>query len=266
MSSSPPNSPSVIPQDEASGTHDNNDIIATGFPQVYNDIKLFVDELHAQFDNGKATPLTLYHRVLEKIQVSETDRIEKVLNGFTKFFVDHRDYILSSSDLSDFPGNAKIYLSGSEKIFINISGFVQSSVSDVNVRKTILNHLLVIGLGLEKDIEKAKEYSKRYESMNSDGLFDALKIDTSTNEGRVVGNLLEKVKDMTKNIKDTSNPLDAITGLMGSGAINDLFASMEHGGGINPKKMAKLFKNLIVNMIPDDDDDGESGGDGGEKK
>jgi ribosomal protein L17 len=80
-----------------------------------------------------------------------------------------------------------------------------------------------------------------------------MNIDTTTDEGKFVENMFEKVTSVTKDI-DMSNPMAAVAAMMTNGALTDLFSlgSSEEGKGPDPKKLMKMFKKVLNNMIPDE--------------
>lgn len=79
-----------------------------------------------------------------------------------------------------------------------------------------------------------------------------MNIDTSTDEGKFVGDIVNKVTDIAKNI-DMSNPIGAIGELMSNGALEGLLNIGADGSAApDPKKLMKVFKKMLNDMIPDE--------------
>lgn len=231
--------------------------------KVYDAIKSFVDDLFAVFGGDKPTPLALYHRVLQKIQPTDTNRIERVVGGFGEFCSKHSSLLLKTED--KFPADIVIQFLGSPKIYIQISTFINQS--DGDTRNVIFSHLLAISSMLEKDTERAKELSAKYAETTSassgafGGMQDIMKkvgIDSSTEEGKYVENIMSKVDSAVKGMNgmDMSDPMAMIGNLMSNGALTDLFslgsAPADGSAPPDPKKLMKVFKTILNNMIPDE--------------
>lgn len=230
--------------------------------RAYDAIKQFVDELFTVFGGGKPTPLALYYRIIQKIQPTETERIEQVVGGFTEFCSKYSSYLIEQD--KPFPENVNIGFVGSSKVYIQISTFIQQS--DPESRNVIYSHLLAISSILEKDPERAKALTEKFsESVSSTQgqmppIADIMKtvgLDTNSEEGKYVENIMSKVDGVVKNMNglDTSDPMTMIGALMSSGALTDMFSGGGEGEGAaapDPKKLMKVFKKILNQMVPDE--------------
>lgn len=229
--------------------------------KTFNLIKDFVADLWTCFETNKPTPLSLYNRLINGIKDEETDRILKVNKGYVDFFANHLS-VVESGDLTKLPEGTTINIEGSTKVFLQLTYYI--SKCDQETMLSIAKHLLVIATSLEQDIEKQKELKEKFANLErsnvsssaTEFLLQKCKLDDSSEEGKFFAGLIENVTNSMKDV-DLSNPLSAITGLMANGGLNNIMESFTSTGGANkdPKKMMKVIKKMINNILPDDEDE-----------
>lgn len=221
---------------------------------AFNAIFSFVSDIWDVFGTKnvkKVTPLVLYHRLVESTKLSDSDSIEKILNGFKTFFITHGSSILTGQ-LDNIPENTKILYGSSERICLEIQKFIYKTKNDSDTREAIRSHLLTISCILEPDQSKISELEK----------FSAsdIHIDTSTKEGEFINKLMQKAKNSMKNV-NTSNPMAAVAGMFQSGIVQDMTTGLQKGIASGEMKMDRLLgamQTAIGSVLPSDATSGET--------
>lgn len=246
--------------------------------KCFETIKEFIENLHGQFgDNKTGSPLTLYSRLISKIELQENtpedkrNKIEecmsKVLVNFRSFFDSVGDNICSHESLDRYlteNKNIKILYGDKQNIYVNISNFY---TRQENPKQVIREYLLIIYsfIGEDEKVEKVnKELALLSPSPSHEGdddintMLSSLDIDTKSAEGMFVKNIVDKVSSATLNV-DMADPMTAIASLMGSGALTDIMESFSGDGKnqLSSKGMMKMMKGLLNKLVPEEDDDEE---------
>lgn len=194
-------------------------------------ITSFVSNLWDHFKlKTKVTPLALYKRlVVDHIKASDRGFMLKTIEGFKTFCIQNAE-ALKKENLFLVPKGAKIYYS--ETIYIEIQKFIYKSRDDPDTLSSILQYLKCIDASVNPTKEKFDNLEKDLDSF----------VDTTSDEGKFVSNMLAKTKQ-TVSSADTSNPISAITSLLQSGILTDLYTGISGGNEkqLNPKK---LFSSL----------------------
>ena len=199
-------------------------------------VTTFVEDLWDAFGvKTEVSPLALYNRLLTShLNSDDKEAVNKCLMNFRQFVVIHNDNLVDDN-LDGIPKNARIPYGDSKKVYIEIGLFIADS--DEDTKAVIRQHLLTISTILEPDNKKMAALESKIEE---------LKIDTSTKEGKFVGDILEKAgKTMSQlSLSDNQNPASAMAGLMQSGILADLTLGLQQGVGSGEMDIAKLFESM----------------------
>ena len=194
----------------------------------------FVNQLYLQFGNKtKVTPLGLYKKIIENLKISDKEFIGRVINGFREFFK-RNEQSLETGNLFLIQKGEKIYYS--ETIFIEIQKFIHKSRNDAETLETISEYLKLIDTTLNPTNEKFNNLEKSVESS----------VDTSTDEGKFISDILVKTKDSVSG-DDMKNPLTAITGIVQSGVLTTLWEGISGSGkkGLDPQKLLGSLQGAL---------------------
>lgn len=117
--------------------------------EAFNAIVSFVNDLWDAFGNvKKATPLALYHRLIEGIKFTDKESIKKVVEGFSSFLRQHELSILKG-DFESVPQGTVIAYGTNKRICIEIQTFFYRSRNDKDALEVMKRHLLTIGMILD---------------------------------------------------------------------------------------------------------------------
>lgn len=236
-------------------THDKNSIIPDDFQEksdnnvskktpesnqqeAFSSIKLFVEDLWEVYGTKTVTPLACYKRLIDKADGNDPTVVQKFTESFILFFDRYANYIYAD-DLDKIPDGTQINFGDGKKAFILIKVFIKKAQKDV--KESIRQHLLTISglLQPEKIIERTPS--------------DELGIDTSTTEGKFIGNILTKAKKNMENV-NIDNPMQATMALFQSGIMSDMIAGLQNGvenGNMDLGKMMATMQNAMSNMMKD---------------
>lgn len=234
--------------------------------KAFEAIRSFVNDLWPLFGQpDKPYPFTLYHRLLQRITVDQTESVQKVLNGFTTFLTKY-DALLSTDDLDAIPPGTVIQYGDSERVAIEIQRFIHRT-SDSTVATAIRSHLLTISALLNPN----RDNLQRLETFNGADRENppAFQIDTTTTEGKFIAGVMDKAKNSLEGT-DMSNPMSAFTKLAGSGILNDMMSSFakgeSNGKKLNARKMMRVMQQAMNAMMPPEDDDDDDDEDDAEER
>jgi len=174
---------------------------------TFKAISNFVNELCENFGSQQHS-LKLYQRLIEKTTITHDKAISKHIDAFKKFCVDNRDAIINKNVSKLNPSHSKIEYS--DRVFIDLSSIFRSS--DKETAGVIWTHLLTISAIVDPEA-KAKDILKK---INASG----------TKEGDFLTDMIIKVSESVD--LNSSNPMEMISSLMASGALNDIASTVSN--------------------------------------
>ena len=202
---------------------------------IFKAITKFVSVLNENYGK-KQKSLQLYDRLIKKTTVSHEKVILKHIDCFRKFCVQNRSCIVNKK--TNWSTSTIVY---SDRVFININMiFSKASKSDIPV---IWNHLLTIS-ALTDPQGKAKEVLKDQK----------LKMPFQTDGGKedqFLSGLIDKVSDNVN--PDSTNPMEAVTGMLSSGVFTELVSDMNTGlesGELSLGRLMGSVQNMMTKMNP----------------
>ena len=202
-------------------------------------ITTFIKDLAAVHSTKKISPLILYNRLITHIRVDDYNAIVQVNSGFKSFFNKYQSKI----DTLDIPVDVTIPYGNSSKVYLEIGRFVAISTEDV---KTNINkHLLTIAAIFEPDRAKADELEEKMKKLD---------IDDTTSEGEFLNKIMKKAKQVSDST-NMNTPQDAISGMLSSGILNDLFDGLHKGvdsGRFNPAKLIGMMTGVMGEVMPEE--------------
>lgn len=218
--------------------------------EIFSSIANFVNDLWDAFGNTKkVTPLALYRRLVQNIKAADESSIGKIIDGFVSFLGKY-ELSLIKNDLKSIPEKTVIPYGDSNRVCIEIQYFLHKSRNNQETLSVIRQHLLTIGMIIDPTPDKVtalENAQKEQESFSFPG------IDTSTKEGKFLGDILESVKDGMKDVK-TNDPMQAMMGIYKSGAMQKMMAGV-NDGKMNPKTLGRMMKKALNALIPDEDEE-----------
>ncbi len=221
--------------------------------EIFNAIVSFVNDLFEVYGTKKkATPLTLYHRLVQNIKIGDGESIQKAISGFTSFLKIH-ELSLIRNTLENIPQGTLIKYGDSERVCLEIQKYFHQSKKDESTTAIIRQHLLTIGMLINPSKDKIKnlENVQREREQTDASIF--ANIDTSTKEGKFVADILETSKNSMENI-DTSDPMKAMMGVYQSGVLQKMMNGIQ-SGDMNPKALGRMMKKTLNTLLPDSDDE-----------
>lgn len=220
--------------------------------EAFNAILSFVNDLWDAFGSSKkVTPLSLYHRLVTNIKVSDMESINNVVNGF-KSFMSLYELSLLKGDINSIPEDTKISYGNSGRICLEIQKYFYRSRNNEETSKIIRQHLLTIGMILDPRADKMAELENSQREREEAAAAILPGIDTSTKEGQFINDILNTAKSGMEGI-DTSDPMQAMMGVYRSGAFQKMMGGMQDGT-MNPRALGRMMKKTLNALIPDEDE------------
>ena len=185
---------------------------------AFEAINGFVKEINEVFGNEQHS-LRLYVHLLEKIDLSHERPVQKHIEAFKIFCETNKECLFKKDkSLISFPN-----ILFSSKVFINMEDIFNKA--DDDTLSVIWKHLLTI-FAIVSPQSGAKKI-----------------LESESTEDEFINKILKKVENTTANT-DISNPMEAISSIMGSGIFSDLVSDL--GSGINDGslQMEKLLENI----------------------
>lgn len=180
----------------------------------------------------KHRPLKLYTHLINKTTIAHDKAIQKHIEAFRSFCVANRDAI--SSKKSDSFVKKKI--SYSKRVFINMIEIF--NYSDQETSTVIWNHLLTISALVDPSGEAKKILKNQASKSGGGGEMDFL------------SDIFSKVGQNIDS-KSSSNPMEAISSIMKSGIVQDIFSGMGNGmqdGSLDLGKLMGTVSSMMSNM------------------
>ena len=208
---------------------------------IFKAINGFVSELHEQFGN-KYKGIALYNRLLEKTGLVHVGPIRKHIQCFRQFFATNAATVTAKN--TERWVDPKI--SYSSNVYIDMSViFKQCTKEDQPI---LWQHLLTIWSLLDP-LSGARQLLQQYTSSAA----SATSSETPGKEQDFLASIMNKVQETAEksNLKDTTNPMEAISSLMQSGAMNDLVGGMYKGlsdGSLDVGRLMGSVQSMVGGM------------------
>lgn len=209
---------------------------------IFNSLSNFVQELNSSFGTTQI-PLQLYNRLLEKTTLSHKAVISKHVDLFRAFCIENREGI-TSQDISLFKSYRIKY---SDKVFVNIEKIYD--IADKNERSVIFKHLLIISAQSDPE-SKSKQILRQLKQSKGN----------SNREEDFISSMMDKVSGAVN--PQSSNPMESIAGIMGSGIFQDLVSGMNDGlqsGDIDLGKLMATTNKMVNNLCEELSENDEEG-------
>jgi len=216
------------------------------YVESFKAIVNFVDDIFEVYGNSKkASPLNLYRRLIGHIEESDGEALNKVLCPFQEF-IGKYDNVIMENRLDVIPRETRIRYGTSDTVYIDIQKFIHLSRQDHDAREAIRQHLIAISAILEPNGKKLEELDKRMNELN---------VDTTTNEGKFITDILGRAKTNMDGLEDINmeNPTQAIMGLLSSGVIQDMLTGIQEGvknGDMDMHKLLGSMHSAMGSLMP----------------
>lgn len=205
--------------------------------EIFSAIVAFVQDLWSAFETPKkATPLSLYNRLVTKINFTDKESIEKAIDGFKEFYRSNNTYILNNT-LEKIPQDEKIFYGTTKKIYIDIQRFIYQNRNDSDILENIRHHLLTISMLLNPSDKTLAELEK----------FNVLGLDDDTYEGRFLSDIMKKAQKSMEN-SGSDDPMQAMMGLIGSGLLPEMISGIKNGVSEGKMSLPTLMSEMQKSM------------------
>lgn len=205
------------------------------YPEAFEAIQIFVEDLWEVFSGIDSNNLALYKRLMEKTEENDSERIKLIVDGFRDFLSSY-EKVITDEKYEDLEENVQIRYSGSSSICIPIQYLI--SESDEEARLVIRQHLLTIGAIIDPNDEKYQELEKTLVDIG---------VDDGTVEGQFISNIMSKAQHTMEDV-DMDNPGTAMMGLLSSGVINEMVSGLQQGVGSGSMDVGKLLGTMQAAM------------------
>lgn len=202
---------------------------------VFSAIKDLVEDLNESFGNTKrVTPLGLYRRLITKIQPdTDTASVEKFISGFSSFFSNYEECVLSG-ELLKIPSSANINYGDGKRVYLEMGKYIRQA--DLETRTAISEHLVTISAILDPNENKITALEKVSHT-------NELGIDTSTAEGEFISGIMQKAKGSMGNTEAT-DITQVIVGLATSGVLQEMAGGLQEGVASGRMDMGRLMGTM----------------------
>jgi hypothetical protein len=225
------------------------------YQDVFSAIKMFVGDLYSVYGTKKITPLALYHRLLQTMDVKDEKSMKKMVDGFRAFLKQNEIHILKN-ELKKIERNTVIRYGESPKVFLEIQKYIYKT-KDESILESIQGHLLTIGTILDPNTEKLAQLEKMHEERAK----NSLGLDTTTPEGEFIKDIMETAQEsLGGQSMDSNNPMEAMMKLYNSGIAQKLMSGIQNGANgkkMNARKLMKQMQTVMNHMLPPDEDEEE---------
>lgn len=209
---------------------------------IFNCIQTFINELGECYSEVNE-PLALYKHLLSKTTINHTKAVEKHINIFREFCIENR-IAIEKNDEEVFKQPLIKY---SDKVYVDISDIFK--IADNNDKDIIWKHLLVLSAYLDKD-SISKDILTADSKKESESSMD------NTKENNFISNMID---DITKKIdlpedKDNLNIGDVMQKMISSGAVNDIFTTVQTemaSGNLDLNSLLSSAQNLMNAESPE---------------
>jgi len=197
---------------------------------IFKGIVNFVDALNDVYGE-EIQEIKLYQHLLSKTTFSHETAINKHIESFRKFIIANRDAILTK----DYNLLEDATINYSDKVFINMKELFVKANDDKDISEAIWKHTLTI-TGLLDPTSEAKNILKKNKDENTKGETDFL---------------MNTIDQIEKTVDPSSNPMDAVSGILNSGIFTDLMSNMNNGlqdGSLDLGKLMGSVQNVLASM------------------
>ena len=195
--------------------------------KLYKCIKTYVNNLDECYGE-ELVNIRLYNNLLKKTTNSHTEAISKHINLFSDF-CDVNERVILDNEYKNLV-NSKIKFT--ENVYLDMNEILEMCDDD-SEKKNIWKHLQLM-CSVNNPSINAKEVLFQKE----------------TSETNFLKNMMDKVESSVDNM-DSSNPMEAITGMMSSGVFSELVGSMTSGlqsGDLNIGNLLGTVNEMVGSM------------------
>ena len=199
--------------------------------KLYKCIKTYVNNLDECYGEDLVN-IRLYNNLLKKTTSSHTEAIAKHIKLFSDF-CDVNEKIILSNEYNNLV-NSKIKFT--ENVYLDVNEILEMC-DDNSEKKNMWKHLQLM-CSVNNPSINAKEILFQKE----------------TSETNFLKNMMDKVESSVENM-DSSNPMEAITGMMSSGVFSELVGSMTSGlqsGDLNIGNLLGTVNEMVGSMNIDE--------------
>lgn len=197
---------------------------------IFKGIVNFVDALNEVYGE-EMQEIKLYQHLLSKTTFSHETAINKHIESFRKFVIANRDAIMAK----DYNLLQDTTISYSDKVFIDMKQLFVKAEDDKDISEAIWKHTLTI-TGLLDPTSEAKNILKKNKNQDTKGETDFL---------------MNTIDQIEKTIDPSSNPMEAVSGILNSGIFTDLMSNMNNGlqdGTLDLGKLMGSVQNVLASM------------------
>ena len=222
---------------------------------VFKTISMFVKEL-GNFYGKIFKNVNLYMHLIDRTTFSHDLAIQKHVDAFKHFCTENIESIL----VSDYKTLKKKTVKYSKKVYINFQLIFEKTESP-ETRKTIWKYLQLISLNLLPEFKEALK-NKLLQNKNNSSTNSATNssAENAGSEELFLQDIIQKIESNV-NLTDTSNPMDAVSGIMQSGLFTDMMTGMNTGfknGTLDMKNMPNAIQKIISKLNPPSNSKGKS--------
>ena len=199
--------------------------------KLYKCIKTYVNNLDECYGEDLVN-IRLYNNLLKKTTSSHTEAINKHIKLFSDF-CDVNEKIILDNEYNNLV-NSKIKFT--ENVYLDVNEILEMCDDD-SEKKNMWKHLQLM-CSVNNPSINAKEILFKKE----------------TSETNFLKNMMDKVESSVDNM-DSSNPMEAITGMMSSGVFSELVGSMTSGlqsGDLNIGNLLGTVNEMVGSMNIDE--------------
>jgi hypothetical protein len=200
--------------------------------KTFHTICTFVKELKEIFGKEHHN-ISLYHHLLEKTPITNTNAINKHISIFSEFLRKNNDCLLNKNTEKMWD---KIIFS--KKIYINIKQILD--LTDVDTKDTIWKYLLSIHFYVFQTEDVRAKLSELLSN----------KPGSNDNEKQFIDSFMSRIEDKFKN-KEFTDPMSATQDLLQSGVFTDMVQNMNQDlqdGKIDIGKLLGTVQGMIGNL------------------
>ena len=199
--------------------------------KLYKCIKTYVNNLDECYGEDLVN-IRLYNNLLKKTTSSHPEAIAKHIKLFSDF-CDVNEKIILDNEYNNLV-NSKIKFT--ENVYLDVNEILEMC-DDNSEKKNMWKHLQLM-CSVNNPSINAKEILFQKE----------------TSETNFLKNMMDKVESSVENM-DSSNPMEAITGMMSSGVFSELVGSMTSGlqsGDLNIGNLLGTVNEMVGSMNIDE--------------
>src|SRR5271154_2826374 len=97
--------------------NDKMEVVDKRFEAILN----FVQELKEVFTPKGKNPLNLYNRLLNRIKITDTENVNRIISGFAEFTTQNKEALLNSTEINK---NVIIKFGESKRVYLEIGKYL----------------------------------------------------------------------------------------------------------------------------------------------